>query len=56
MIALATFHLTIIPPSFLNAMNTIAMAMIGLTVIAITTISATIVAMTASSARRQQSR
>jgi len=54
MIALATFHITMIPTSFLTAMNTIAMAMIGLTLIAITTISATTVAMTIGSARRRR--
>jgi len=53
MIALATFHITMIPASFLTALNTIALAT-GLTLMAITTISLTTVAMTASYARRRR--
>lgn len=55
MIALATFRITMIPTSLLwntvTSINTIAMAVIGLTLIAITAISAIAIAMTVSCAR-----
>ncbi|HSZ64119.1 MAG TPA: hypothetical protein VK828_20140 [Terriglobales bacterium] len=54
MITLATFQIAMIPTSLLTAMNTIAMAMIGLTLIVIATISVTTVAMTLSYARRRR--